>query len=58
MDTFNRMINKAVNIAVVRNYSYLFCLSVTVYGKLNYITKECYELLGHILTGFASYSHF
>lgn len=58
METFNRMINKAINMVARRNYFYSFCLSDTVYGKLNYIPKECYELLGHILTGFPSYSNF
>lgn len=58
VDPFDRMITKSVNIGAIRNFFYLFCLSVTVHGKLNYIPKECYELIGHILTGFSSYNNF
>lgn len=57
METFNRMIKNAVYIIEI-NYSYLFCLSLTAYGKGKYSPTESCELLEHILAGFPSYSHF
>lgn len=55
---FKRMINNAVYIIVIRNYSHLFWSSVTVYSKDQYISRESYELLGHILASFPSDSNF
>lgn len=57
METFDRIINIAVYIIVIKNYSYLFC-PVTAYGKDKNIPIESYELLGQILAGFPSYSNF